>query len=202
MSAGEACTSVPMVYTHELAGQTLPYAAKISYIPLTECRDFLTSQLESYNLYTFKFNLDWDDKEKNKWFQESDTALSAFQTLFCDRPEFKTSEAAIETLTQSYRSGRSWSLLNMMVEWYKERLDEACQGQNASHAFCEGGTVAEMRAKLDPLITPTCVYDVATLWPLVKEVHVGVPSSRVLRHMTIADLPGASKWHSTESNIY
>ena len=180
-----------MLYVHELTDQTAPFAAKVSYFPVKECHWFFRWLLSSYNRYAFKFNDEWTDEEKNKYRQEANTALSTLRALFCDKSQFETQSSTVETLAQNHVKGDS--LLNTMAGWYEELLQGIKQEDGMPYAFRQGSTVTELRDMVDPMITPKSVCNEPLMWPLVKQVAVGVPSSRILRDLTMVDLPGMFK---------
>jgi hypothetical protein len=190
LSGGEACTSVPMLYAHKLPGQTSSFAAKVSYHSVKECRRVLKWLLDSYDRYTFHFDKAWTKEEEKEFRQEANTALDTLRTIFCNRKGFKTRQSAIKTLARSNNQGQHSNLLSTMAGWYGELLHRNDQEDGVSFTFCESNTVRGLRAILDPLITPKYGYSVPSLWPLVKEVSVGVPSSRILLYLTLVDLPG------------
>jgi hypothetical protein len=179
-----------MVYQHKLSDQTQSYAAKIWYLPVAKCRDFLDEQLENYDRYMLKFDKNWTQSEKAEYERLKDTAENTFRALFCDRGEFESEGETIRTLAKSHVEGQRRNLVDTMVLWYKERLRGRSTEGGTSYTFLQGSTTAELRSFLDPLITPRTGFDEPSLWPLVEEVQVGVPSSRVLRYLTIHDLPG------------
>jgi hypothetical protein len=179
-----------MLYAHKLQGQTKPFAAKVIYTSLKECRCILKHQLKNYNRHTFNFDEEWTTEEANEYLQEADTARAVFQTLFCDKAPFESPRSTTATLLKNHKLGNSTKLLDLMMSWYMERLRGKAEENNASYTFCEGSTVAEFHQALDPLTTPQHGYAAPSLWPLVSEVVVGVPSSRVLRSLNIVDLPG------------
>lgn len=179
-----------MVYKHKLSGQTLPYAAKILYYSTAKCREVLNEQIEHYNRFTFNFDQTWTESEKIEYQQAADTAEHTFRALFCDESEFESECATTMTLSKTCTSAKQEELIDTMVVWYTERLRGIAKEDDTSYTFLQGNTTAELRSVLDPLITPRHACDEPSLWPLVKEVQVGVPSSRLLRHLTIHDLPG------------
>lgn len=182
-----------MLYVHKLLRQTTPFAAKILYLPVKNCQMRFKWLVGTYNRFTFNFDQDWTDEEKNKHRQEANTALATLRTLFCDKRQFESDEATIETLARTYKDGTLANLLGTMAGWYAERLHGKSQENDMSYSSCQGHTITELRAALDPLIMPKYDFDAPSLWPLVKEVFVGVPSSRVLKDLTLVDLPGTSK---------
>jgi hypothetical protein len=168
-----------MLYSNKLPRQTTSFAAKVSYYPVRDCQGWFKWLLGTYYRYTFKFDQDWTDDERNKYLQEANTALATLRTLFCDKSKFESHDATVKTLAQSFQEGKSSNLLGIMASWYAERLRGKSEEDDMSFTFCQGDTVAEMRAGLDPLITPK--YD------------IDVPSSRALRNVIIVDLPGMYK---------
>jgi len=185
-----------MLYMHELPDQTAPFAAKVSYYPVGECHWWFRCLLFSYNRWVFKFNQDWSDEEKNKYRQEANTASVILRALFCDKSQFETQASTVETLAQNYVQGQHSPLPDIMAKWYEERLHGVSQEDGMPYTSCQGSTVTELRDILDPLITPKHVCDKPLLWPLVKQVTVGVPSSRILRDLTLVDLPGTFTSHA------
>lgn len=185
-----------MLYMHQLSDQTASFAAKVSYYPVAECRWWFKWLLSSYNRWVFKYNQEWTDEEKNKYRQDASTALGTLRALFCDKSQFESQALAVETLAKNYTGGEYSPLVNIMAKWYEERLHGVSQEDGMPYTFCQGGTVSELRDILDPLITPKHVCDKPLLWPLVKQVTVGVPSSRILRDLTMVDLPGTFQHHA------
>lgn len=181
-----------MVYEHKLPDQTQKFAAKTSYYPLAKCREFLEEQLGNYNRYTFMFDKYWTDSEKDEYHQAAETAALTFRTLFCNETQFESPGETTRTLNQTYSNRTHEGLLDTMTDWCAVRLRDKSQEDDTSYTFCEGSSAAELRDLLDPLITPKHACDEPSLWPLVTEVQVGVPGSKVLRHLTIHDLPGIS----------
>lgn len=179
-----------MLYGHKLPRQTTPFAAKVSYQPLKDCQMWFKWLIGTYNRFTFNFDPDWTDEEKNKYRQEANTALATLRTLFCDKRQFESHDLTVKTLARTFQTGTRPNLLGNMASWYAERLRGKSQEDDMSYTSCQGDTIAELRAALDPLITPKYDLDAPSLWPLVKEVFVGVPSSRVLQDLVMVDLPG------------
>lgn len=191
-----------MIYMHKLPGQTSNFAAKILYQPVAKCRSCLKELLKDYNCYTFEPDKEWTKDEETQYRLKSKTAFAAFRALFCDKAQFESPRSAIETLSRSYKSGRASILLGTMTGWYADRIRGKTQEDDASYTFREGHTAADLHQALDPLIMPRPASDVPMLWPLVKEVYVGAPSSRVLRHLTTVDLPGTLKTSARSSNMF
>ena len=157
---------------------------------MQDCQKFLKRLLSSYNRFHFNPDKYWTPKKKTEYEQEANTAFATLRTLFCDKPEFETRQSTINTLARSHtKSGRS-DLLSTMVRWYEESPREKSQKDDVKFTFCQSNTVGGLRAALDPLITPKYDYSVPSLLPLVEQVTVGDPSSKILLYLILVDLPG------------
>jgi hypothetical protein len=190
LSSGESCTSVPTVYMHKLPWQSLKYAAEISYYTIQQCRKLLNELLQQYNLYNFEIDEEWTSSQRSEYSQQADTAMATFRTLFRDQEEFETQRAAEYTLSHSYERDLTEELLRMMAVWCENFFVTYAKENDAGYTRCETDTVADLRAYIDPLTAPSHYHKEASLWPLVETVKVGVPSSRVLKWVSIVDLPG------------
>jgi len=177
---------------HKLPGQEQPLAAKILYYPVTKCRELLEMLLEQYNLYTFNYDSDWTEAESNEYAQQAETAENAFRRLFCDKEEFESPRALENTLSQVFDDGDASAFISKMTCWCEEHLQDHDKEDGASYTFCQGETVEDLNALLDPLIFSQHGLDVPSLSPLVEQVRIAVPTSRVLRYVTLVDLPGKS----------
>lgn len=181
-----------MVYKHKLPGQTHEFAAKIVYFSLKKCRRFLKEQLVKYNRYNFKREEDWPASDEAQYRLQASTAELTFRTLFCDKAEFASLDALERTLAQTYDKKNDLELLARMTDWYAAKTQFQRKEDDTSYTFLQGHIADELRSLLDPLTTPSRACEAPSLWPLVKEVQVGIPSSRVLQYLIFYDLPGAS----------
>jgi hypothetical protein len=177
---------------HKLPGQEQPLAAKILYYPVSKCRELLEMLLEQYNLYMFNYDDEWTEVESNEYAQQAETAEVAFRRLFCDKQEFESPRALEDTLSRVYDEGDASDFIDKMTSWCEEHLRDHDKEDGASYTFCDGETVEDLNALLDPLIFSQHGLDVPSLSPLVEQVRIGVPASRVLCYVTLVDLPGNS----------
>lgn len=175
---------------HKLSSQATPFAAEIRYFTIDKSRALLKELLYNYNLYHFEADKDWTHNEKNEHSQQAETAKQTFRFLFCNKDEFSSPGAAAAALDKSYHSPKPSELLDTMTGWCEDHFSEYDEEEGAGYSFCEADTVAELHSLLDPLIFPSYSIDEPSLWPLVDNVCVGVPTSRVLKYVTLVDLPG------------
>ncbi|KAI6903024.1 hypothetical protein KC348_g15846, partial [Hortaea werneckii] len=180
VAAGESCTKVPMLFTHELPSQINAFAAEIRYSPLDTCRKLLKEQLKSYFRYAF-------EKDKEDACQ---TAFKIFRSLFCDKPEFESPRAGEEFLKKTYRRNINIALADMEA-WCKSLLAEMMTEEGAVLRF-EAENVDDLNADLSPHITEHHDFEVPALCHLINKVTVGARDSRLLQYVTLADLPGTS----------
>lgn len=190
MSAGESCTSVPMLYMHKLPWQKSGYAAEIQYYTIPKCRELLEESLRQYNFFAFEQDADWTNKQNNEYAQQASTAFQTFRTLFRDRVQFISQRAAESQLAWSYEQDSKEELLEEMIKWCEEFFEDFDKENDAGITRCEGRTMSELRDQIDPLTAPNHFADESSLWPLVQKVCVGIPSSRVFQYITLVDLPG------------
>jgi hypothetical protein len=181
---------VPTVYMHRLHWQSLKFAAEISYYTIEQCRKLLNELLRQYNLYNFEPDDEWTSSQRSEYSQEADTAMATFRTLFRGQEAFETQRAAEYMLSHSYAQDPTEELLQKMTEWCEIFFVNHAKENDAGYTRCETDTVADLRAYIDPLTAPSHYHREASLWPLVASVKTGIPSSRVLKWVSIVDLPG------------
>lgn len=190
LSAGESCTSVPTLYVHRLEWQTEDYAAEIRYFPISKCRTLLKELIQQYNTFVFEFDEEWDHNQRNQFSQQADTAIQTFQTLFCHKIEFESPGAAENYLKWIHDNKCETMLLETMASWCEQSFKQHPKDNDSGLSRCEFPTVRELRYRIDPLTAPIYSHDHPSLWPLVDHVTIGVSKPRVLRYVTVVDLPG------------
>lgn len=128
-------------------------------------------------------------------------ALKTFQVLFCDLDEFRNARVTKETLKNAH-DDRSINILDMMLESCELKLKDKILPENGyGYAeYREASTRVKLREAVDPLISAKTNPDQPALWPLVKQVCIGVRGSRVLDGITIIDLPGISDTNELRVN--
>jgi hypothetical protein len=190
LSAGESCTSVPTFYSHKLDWQNQPYAAEICYYTVEKCRKLLEDLLRQYNLYNFEPESDWTSDQRSEYSQQAETAFQTFRTLFCDQDLFSSQGDAEGSLEDHYKDSNTHELLDLMESWCEGFFADFDTEDDAGYTHHEADTVDELRSYTDPLTAPNHSFDEPSLWPLVELVRIGVSSPRVLKYVTIVDLPG------------
>lgn len=175
---------------HKLPWQKHSYAAEIRYFPIQKCSTLLAELIRQYNVFNFEFDRDWSSNIRNQYSQQADTAMRTFRTLFCNQASFESQGAAERQLAWSYEYNGQTELLDMMTEWCEEALKGHKQDDGASYTSFECDNVHHLRSVVDPLTAPNHSYQDPSLWPLVDHVCVGVSAPRILRYITIVDLPG------------
>jgi hypothetical protein len=184
------CPRAPAAIPCALHWQDLEFAAEVRYYNVEKCRKLLQGLLEQYNFYTFEKEEDWTTDQRSEYSQQAATALQTFRTLFCGWTEFGSQTVAESQLSYSYSNDRLQALLNKMIVWCKESFASHPQEDGAAFTRCTAKTASELRSQTDPLTAPFHSLDKPSLWPLVEFVHIGVPSSRILKYATLVDLPG------------
>ncbi|KAI6813986.1 hypothetical protein KC340_g16273 [Hortaea werneckii] len=190
VAAGESCTKVPMLFTHELPSQITAFAAEIRYSTLDTCRKLLKEQLKSYFRYAFEEDEERDDDQRKEYENACQTAFKIFRSLFCDKPEFESPRAGKEFLEKAYRRNINITLADMEA-WCKSLLAEMMTEEGAVLRF-EAENVDDLNADLSPHITEHHDFEVPALCHLINKVTVGARDSRLLQYVTLADLPGTS----------
>ncbi|KAH9845227.1 hypothetical protein Tdes44962_MAKER01237 [Teratosphaeria destructans] len=194
MAAGQSCTYVGTEYESPFPDQTKAFAAQVEYFDIDRIRDLLSRLLVDYNTFNFQLPEDCDQDEKQELSRLSKTAFSTFRSLFCDRAEFESPRAAQEHLETLFREDEDNGLeaLDLMVEWCEDLLeeDEDVEGGHIQSLYLEADTQDELLEQLEPLVSSTSRYEDPALWPLVRKVRVGLERPRILKHITLVDLPG------------
>ncbi|KAI6873496.1 hypothetical protein KC323_g1160 [Hortaea werneckii] len=190
VAAGESCTKVIMLFTHELSFQTTAFAAEIRYSDLETCRKLLREQLRNYFRYIYEFDEEWDDVQQKEYENACQTAFKIFRSLFCDKPEFESPRAGKEFLEKAYRRNINIALADMEA-WCKSLLSEMMTEDGAVLRF-EADPVDDLNTDLSPHISEHHDFKAPTLCHLINRVTIGARDSRILQYVTLADLPGTS----------
>ena len=194
MSSGQSCTTVATEYRGALPGQLKDFAASVQYFDITQIQKMMQKLLEDYNLFAFEFDRDWDDDMRATNKRAMTGALKTFQVLFCDMPEFRTKTASVDYLKKAYTASvaDNCEILRVLVASCKEKLMAKTVTQGNHSEYCEASSRAKLREMVDPLMSSKTGSDIPALWPLIKQVIVGIRGSRILEGVTIVDLPGIS----------
>lgn len=158
---------------------------------MAKCRKLLEELLRQYNLYEFEPDDDWTSDQRSEYSQQAETAIQTFRTLFCNQDAFGSQGDAEGSLENHYKACSTDELLDLMEGWCEEFFEEFdVTEDDAGYTQHEADTVDELRSYTDPLTAPNHSFDEPSLWPLVELVRIGVSSSRVLKYVTMVDLPG------------
>lgn len=188
VAAGESCTKVIMLFTHQLPFQTTAFAAEIRYSGLETCRKLLREQLKNYFRYIYEYDEEWDDIQQKEYENACQTAFKIFRSLFCDKPEFESPRAGKEFLEKAYRRNVHTALADMEA-WCKSLLADMMTEDGAVLRF-EADHVDDLNTELSPHISEHHDFKAPTLCHLINRVTIGARDSRILQYVTLADLPG------------
>ncbi|KAI7349447.1 hypothetical protein KC336_g22639, partial [Hortaea werneckii] len=187
VAAGESCTKVPMLFTHELPSQSNAFAAEICYSNLDTCRKLLKEQLKSYFRYTFEKDEEWDNDQRKEYENACQTAFKIFRSLFCDKPDFESPRAGEAFLKSAYDRNDDQAL-DVMQAWCRSLLSDMMTEEGTGLRF-DAENVDDLNADLSPHITEHHDFEVPALCHLINKVTVGARDSRLLQYVTLADLP-------------
>ncbi|GAB1738066.1 hypothetical protein NU219Hw_g2573t1 [Hortaea werneckii] len=190
VAAGESCTKVPMLFTHELPSQSKAFAAEIRYSSPDTCRKLLKEQLKSYFRYTYEYDEEWDDGQQKEYENACQTAFKIFRSLFCDKPSFESPRAGKEFLEEAYDRNDD-TALDAMVKWCRTLLAAMVTEEGAVLRF-DAENVDDLNENLSPHITEHHDFEIPALCHLIDKVTIGARDSRILQYVTLADLPGQS----------
>ena len=189
MAGGQSCTYVGTEYESPFPGQTKKFAAKVEYFDIKAIEELLKRLLTDYNIWEFDRPEDCDDEEMQQLKRRSTTAFSTFRSLFCNQDEFESPRAGREYLESCYNDEFS-DALGAFVVWCKELLEEK-EADEADHTeYLDADSQQELLDQLDPLVSSNSRLEQPTLWPLVKNVKIGIEGPRILDYIILVDLPG------------
>ncbi|KAK5727635.1 hypothetical protein LTR17_012595 [Elasticomyces elasticus] len=196
VGGGESVTCVPTLYVAPFEGQSKRFAAIIHYYDMKDIRKLLAEAIDHYSLWEFEADDSWDPDDQPMYEKRAATAMTTFLMLFDQLDMFRTEDAAKEYLRSNHKASSSGAL-DIMVEACQAKLKAKTIHDGAYHEVYQANTIGKLRAFIDPMTGSNSGSDEPALWPLVKEVSIGVKSSRVLDQMTIIDMPGMSDVNET-----
>lgn len=173
MSAGQSCTSVPMIYCGATVRQPKTYAAGLQYLKPDGIRRQISETIKAYSTFAFDADPDWDEDEKIAARTVHFNAEAMLRTMFSNLPGFKTKAAIKKTLQHhhllSQRTPPESSLLDELVQLCEEELKGACK-YNYIRQF-SADTPAELKALIDPHLTAPSKFSKPVFWPLIRHVR-------------------------------
>jgi hypothetical protein len=149
--------------------------------------------LNDWAIWRFEDRRDWDNETKEQNQRRADTCISTFRAVFCGTPHFQDIEIGKACL-DSFAKDMSdcTQKIKVFVEHARDFLEPKVRNDGKYIDYFETESQEDLRETIDPLLMESTTYDESTLWPLVKQVNIGVRGSKVLDKHTIADLPGIS----------
>jgi hypothetical protein len=188
LSGGQSCTCVPTEYQDAFPKQQQDFAASFHYLKPDGVKLHLGEVVNDYNTYAFEAADDWDEDTRITAKKAYANALKILRTLFNDLEQFKSKVSTVEYMNAM--DAQRDSLLQNLANDCEEKLKLTTNRNYTS--YHESSTRAKLRAKIDPLMNSTGTFEEPSLWPLLRHVSIGVRDSRVLRKVTLVDLPGIS----------
>ncbi|KAK5122690.1 hypothetical protein LTR85_003605 [Meristemomyces frigidus] len=180
-AAGKACTCVVTDLQRPFKDQEERYAAQAVYFDEDGMTKLFKELLQNYDLYTFNMDKSWPKDLKHQYRQRTKTALELFLAMFLKHAEFQTEQSAREYLKQQQHDINGTAI--------------PCAIGPSSFSMREATHIWKMAG----LRTKTR-YSEPALWPLVQKVCVSNGDSRVLKNVTICDLPGVTDTCSLRVN--
>lgn len=170
MDSGESCTDVSTEYEGPFAGQTAPFAAKIQYFSTESIEALLRRLIYDYSIWNFQRPEDGDQEEMQELDQLSTTAFNIFRSLFCDKRQFSSSQAAEKCLESSLKD-KQFDALPLMMQWSKDLLRGKEVDLNRHIEVFSADTQHDLLSELDPLTSSSSRFERPALWPLVEKVR-------------------------------
>jgi len=124
--------------------------------------------IKDYNTYAFEQERDWDEDIRTAAKKANENAFKMLRTLFNDIPAFSSKNAGQAWLTDLYNSNNKKAIETLM-ESCEQKLKPFIAEDNSEYR--EASTLAQLRAKLDPLVCSSSLYDKPAYWPLVQQVR-------------------------------
>lgn len=199
MAGGQSCTYVGTEYQAPFSGQSRKFAAKVEYFDIEAIKDLLERLLNNYNIWTFQQDEDWTEDERQELKRDCHTAFTTFRALFCDKVEFESPRAAAAFLQQCYEREDA-DALGTMVAYCEELLEEKEANESDHIEYLDADSQPELLQQLNPLVSSNSLFEEPTLWPLVKKVTMGIEGHRLLRYITLVDLPGLDDTNQVRVN--
>ncbi|KAK4963177.1 hypothetical protein LTR10_000805 [Elasticomyces elasticus] len=196
LAGGESCTNVMTFYSGPFGGQSKNYGAIIEYYSMPDIRDLLLEYVDHFILVAFHSDDQWDQETRQMFHKRAVTAINTLHLLFCDLEDFSTRQAAKAFLAKDYQE-ESNKAIEIMLQSCQQKLKSKTIHEGAYSECCQESSRAKLRAAIDPLIGAKSTGNEPALWPLIKQVNIGVSGSRCLAAITIVDLPGTSDMNET-----
>ncbi len=182
-----------MLYHNETPGQTKSFSAKVEFFPLDVIGTLLSEALDDWHTWHFEENRDWTPEQMEQYQRKAATSLSTFRAIYAKHAYFSTETSARRALDTMVQSGIKREAEMRMLVKLAEGLLETMRQEDGQYAlYFQADAQDGLGDLLDPYISECIDENQASLWPFVKQVHVGVKGSRIFEKFTIVDLPGIS----------
>lgn len=185
VSAGQACTHVPTSYEGGLPGQTETFAAKIEFFTTQEIRTKIEIWLNDY--------YEWTHSDERRSKGERDevkaaalSALGALHSLFCERHDFSSEQAAKASLARIYSNERT-KVVDDLLAWCVELLSK----ENQRGSFQEFSKQDDLTSYIQKFAFSNVKKRKTGLWPLVKKIKQGLRGIPILDYVTLTDWQGS-----------
>lgn len=189
VSAGQSCTHVATEYQGPFDEQETKFAAFIEFFDEDQIRAQVEKLLQDYNTWNFERPDDMDQEEEQDLKSQASTAFDTFRSLFCDRQEMSSIDAATDFLDSLYMDTEA-NAADMLCSWCGDLLEGFEDVEGEYWQRIDMDEQADFQDAVSPLMFSTSVYAEPALWPLVRQVQIGIQGSRVLQHVSLVDLPG------------
>ncbi|MCJ1399570.1 hypothetical protein MMC11_002772 [Xylographa trunciseda] len=201
-ATGSACTCVVTEYCKAWPMQKQPFAAEIVFFEPTKRQAIIREHFRDYYVHYCESldGLDRDAYEESE--HRASTGFEAFRALFRNRAEFATDQAATLFLS-SATSENDETILDQLFSWTQQLvlMEEAASGLASYFA----DTAEELGGKLKRFVQtvsfPQGFDQVASFWPIIRIVRVGLRSRLLQNGIVIADLPGLSDINKTRTGV-
>ncbi|KAF2722141.1 hypothetical protein K431DRAFT_245903 [Polychaeton citri CBS 116435] len=192
-SGGSSCTCVPMEYQGPFQAQSEPFEAQIIYHSKAQIREMLEKLVSDCIAFHFKADSDWDASERELYQRRAHNACDILFSLFRNGILAGTRDAALQVLRICYTKEGSEKLVDRMLSSSEAMLNKRTFHDGGVHfETIKAPSVAKLRATLDPIIASSSQATLTAIWPLVKQVTIGIRGPRILEQVALIDLPGIS----------
>ncbi|KAH0275519.1 hypothetical protein KCU91_g4501, partial [Aureobasidium melanogenum] len=188
---GTSCTCVITEYRKAFPQQKKQFAAKVEFLSSKDRYALMKEHLQEYINYHFEKDDDWTYDEEKEFSAQAKTAEATFLDLFRGKPNFTSREEMKSQIQTVHDLQDAKPILAQFEEWCKELMLE--------HSSCteleliEAERAFELARLVSPFLSASASWsDRPSLWPIVRQVSIGVRDPRILDYAILADLPGVS----------
>ncbi|GAB7340805.1 hypothetical protein MBLNU457_7172t1 [Dothideomycetes sp. NU457] len=204
---GQSCTAVATEYQKAFPNQQSKYQAVVRYRHGSEIEEFLAPKIQANLIFHFKTSPE-DEAEDPESYDElrlqAQTCEKVLLALFATMPDFRTPAEIKNTLRKCFTTLEECQpvLLAIFVRWCEEMMQAIGADDTGRHCnHFEAPSVKALHNNLDPYISASDAFAGAPqLWPLVKNVAVGIKDIKILHYVTLVDLPGLSDTCQVRAN--